>query len=89
MKINEIAIQNISPDYVLFLDLEIKTGMKRSFDPEGDKFEKENFTFFKTIENGYRKISKLEIFQNKWHNIDASGSKEEVFKKITQIPELL
>ena len=39
MDINRIAIDNIFPDKIFFLDLDPKVGLERSFDQHGDKFE--------------------------------------------------
>jgi dTMP kinase len=78
LEINKIAIEDIVPDIVIYLELDPKIGLQRCFDKEGDKFENEDIEFFKRAQQGYDEIAKE--YPN-WIKINAQGSKEEVFKK--------
>ncbi|MFH2019989.1 MAG: dTMP kinase [archaeon] len=82
--INKFAVDNIIPDKILFLDLDPEIGLHRTFDKEGDKFEKENVEFFRKIAEGYQKISLMPEFKDKWIRIDASGKVEEVNHRIVE-----
>jgi dTMP kinase len=87
LKINKTAVEGFMPDLVFFLDLDIKEGLRRARKEgkaraEDDKWEAKNFSFFQTVAQGYARASKLPMFKNKWINIDASGSRDEVFERI-------
>ncbi len=84
LKINKTAIENTSPDLILFLKLDPQIGLNRSFDKEGDKFEQENVDFFKKIEQGYIELSEMQEFKDNWVSIDANGDQETVFNRIIQ-----
>ena len=66
----------------MFFKLDPEIGLSRAFDKDGDKHEKKGVGFFKKIEKGYMKISKL--YSGVWKNIDASGNKDEVFSRIKE-----
>jgi dTMP kinase len=82
LKINEVAIKGFYPDRILFLKLNPEIGLSRTFDKDGDKFEKENVSFFNKIEEGYMKLSEMNQFHNSWQTIDASGNINQVFDRI-------
>ncbi|USN56526.1 MAG: hypothetical protein H6766_05865 [Candidatus Peribacteria bacterium] len=67
---------------VLFMDLDIEVGLSRTFDADGDKWEKKNADFFRTIERGYREASKHPQVAPLRENIDASGTQDEVRQKL-------
>jgi thymidylate kinase len=45
-EINKEAVQDYMPDMILFMDLDVETGLKRTFDEEGDKRERKGIAFF-------------------------------------------
>jgi dTMP kinase len=85
LDINKVAIDGFIPDIIFYLKLDIESGLKRTFDKDGDKFESKDIDFFKEIEKGYAEISKLKMFEGKWFNIEAFGTKNEVFERIKKI----
>jgi len=82
--INKVALNHLYPDIVIYLDLDPRLSRQRTFDLGGDKFEAASRQFFRRVYNGYRKISKLKLFKERWININASGSIDEVFDQITK-----
>lgn len=84
LAINHAAINDVLPDKVVYLDSEVEHALDRTFDLEGDKFEQKWVEFFEKVTEWYKKSSKLAILRNKWVNIDAKGSVEEVFDRIVK-----
>jgi len=41
-EINQHAVHNVMPDIILFMDFDIESGLKRTFDAKGDKRESQN-----------------------------------------------
>ncbi len=60
-EINKIAVGTTIPNLIFFIDTDITTGIERSFDKEGDKFESLGKTFYTKIQRGYHEIAKLPI----------------------------
>ncbi|MBD3363354.1 dTMP kinase [Candidatus Dojkabacteria bacterium] len=85
LKINESALDDCFPDLVLFLDLDIKPALQRTFDFDGDKFEKESVDFFKKALKGYKYASQLSKLKNKWVTINARGNIDEVYQRIIKV----
>jgi dTMP kinase len=81
MEINKTAV-SVMPDIIIYMDLDPKVGLSRTFDKDGDKFEKKDVDFFTKIRQTYLDISKSGLISGKWISIDATGTKEEVFAKI-------
>ncbi len=81
-KINESAVGTFIPDAIVYLDLDVATGMSRTFDAAGDKFEKFPAAFFEKCREGYAAIAADDRFRALWHTVDATGSREEVFARI-------
>ncbi|AJF61649.1 TPA: dTMP kinase [Candidatus Woesearchaeota archaeon] len=84
MEINRTAIEGFLPDLILFFELDPASGLKRTFDKDGDKFESKGVDFFREIAEGYKEISAMPEFRGSWKTIDASGSREEVFSRIKE-----
>ena len=80
--INQEAVGDIWPDAVLYLNLPIEQGLVRAFDKGGDKFEKLGKDFYQEVAKGYKMVSQHKDFKDRWINIDASGTPEEVFSRI-------
>ncbi len=83
LSINQDAIRGILPDIVFYMDIDVETSLSRTFDAVGDKWEKMGKEFFEAIARGYDKCEKLDIMKNRFIRIDASGSQEEIFERIT------
>jgi dTMP kinase len=69
LKINEPAVEGIHPDLVVFLDVAPKIAITRVHDGNGDKFERFGIDFYKKLRKGYKKISKMKMFKNKWVDV--------------------
>ncbi len=83
LDINLRAIGECLPNIVLEMDLDPTIGLKRTFDAKGDKFETMPREFFDKCVAGYRALSEHPILKSAWRRIDASGTQDEVFEKIT------
>lgn len=82
LEINNTALDNIFPDAIIYLDLSLQISRARTLDKEGDKFENADIKFIKNVERGYKKISKMPLFRDKWFTVKAEGEIEEVFYRI-------
>lgn len=74
LKINKSAIESITPDLVIFLDLDPDLSIIRLFDKNGDKWERLGVEFFHKVRKGYLKISKMKMFKNKWLNVKVTDA---------------
>ncbi|NCT55781.1 dTMP kinase [bacterium] len=81
-KINSVAVGDIIPDLIFFLDLDLKTALTRTQDLSGDKWESMDENFFITAKKGYIETSKLKFLKDKIVFIDAKGSIDQVQKNI-------
>lgn len=82
-EINQHAVHDVMPDMVLFMDFDIETGLKRTFDAKGDKRERQNLWFFEKVYEGYNKLFEFPPTAHLMHRVDASGSIEEVFERVS------
>lgn len=85
LKINEVAVQEIKPDAVIYLDLDLEVTLDRESDASGDKFEKLGIEFHKLVREGYLELEKK--YSDIWHTVDADGNIEEVFERIVDVVE--
>lgn len=85
LKINESAIEGFTPDYVFLVDINTETAKQRQFDGDGDKWEKMNLDFHLNVNEGYKKVATLPMFQGKWITIDGNKTENEVFEEIKRI----
>lgn len=83
LEVNKIAVENLWPDKIIYISLDIEKSIKRAFDAENDKFESEKIDFLKRMSQGYDEIAKQQEFIDRWVNIDGDGTIDEVFKRIT------
>jgi dTMP kinase len=83
LEINQSALEGLIPDLVLYMNLDPALGLARTSDQTGDKFEKEKVDFFIKAHQAYIETSTIPLLKDKWVNIDASGTKAEVFSEIT------
>ncbi len=82
LEINLPIVNDILPDLVLYLDIDIDLTLSRISDHWRDKFEREWKQFYEKIIRWYEKCEKLEIMKNRFFRIDANGSENEVFERI-------
>ena len=87
LRINREALGLVWPDLVLYLDMDIRESVARTFDQLGDKFEEEGLRFFEGAVEGYRAASQMPEFRGRWADIDASGTVEDVFGRIVTVVE--
>lgn len=88
LRINEVATRGLKPDKIIFLDLDVETALSRLRDVSGDKWEAMGNEFFETLRGGYLKVAKMIEFKNVWATVDASGTIEEVFKRVVDSLEI-
>jgi dTMP kinase len=81
-EINKIAVGNIWPTHIIFIDLPLDTGLQRAFDTKGDKFESLGLDFYTKVRQGYDFVSKHKLFKDKFFCIDGVGAINEVFERI-------
>lgn len=82
MSINADAIEGCFPDLVLYIDTDVETAMKRTFDAKGDKWETMGRQFFLDTAEGYNKCEKLDIMQGRFARINGNLHEDDVFKQI-------
>ena len=83
MEINNPAIDGVLPDLVVFLEMDPRIAISRVSDHDGDRFERLGIDFYKKIQSGYKKISKMKMFKNKWITVRVTTDPvEENFKNI-------
>ena len=83
--INKEAIENTMPDMVLFFDLDVDTGLQRTFDAGWDKFERKKAKFSYKIYEWYQMLFEFEATKNLMHRVDASGTIDEVFERVKDL----
>ena len=82
--INAWAVQDTFPDMILFLDLDVDIWLSRTFDGDGDKFEKKKAAFSHKIYEGCQQLFEFNITKKLMRRVDASGSIQEVHGKIVE-----
>lgn len=87
--INKEAVEDVMPDVVLFLDLDVDIWLQRTFDADGDKFEKRKAEFSHKIYAWYQKLFDFEPTKHLMQRVDASGTVDEVFERIVHKIDLL
>jgi dTMP kinase len=82
--LERMVTEGIKPDITLLLDLDVETGLLRNKGiNKTDRFELEDLEFHKKVRDGYLQIAAREPERIKL--IDASGSIEEIHRKIIKI----
>ncbi len=84
-RINSDAVLNVMPTKILFFDLPVEVGLARTFDQEGDKWEKLDKSFFEKVYEWYTKIPEYTDLWPIYTRIDANGSIEEVHKRVLEV----
>ena len=75
-RMNNLACENIHPDFVIFIDVPVKECMKRQ--KNFDKMEESVMDVYEKIYDGYKQLSK----NNNWIVIDGMKNIEEISKDI-------
>ncbi len=85
--VNNLAVQNLNPDTVIFLDISPEQGLARKRAPK-DRFELEDLSFHRRVREGYLKAAVAD--PNRWLVIDATLPKREIAKIVWgEISQLL
>ncbi|MFH1823970.1 MAG: dTMP kinase [Candidatus Firestonebacteria bacterium] len=88
-ELNKFVTNGIKPDLTIYLDINVKSGLKRANVLKGkkDRLERESVVFHNLVRNGYFKIAKLEPDRVKI--IRAIGDVNKIHYKIKQYIEKL
>lgn len=87
LKINEIALGNILPNCILYINTDLSVALARANDHTGDKFESMGEDFFTAVARGYAWLSAQPDFANMWIQIDGNGTMDEVYQRVIQSVE--
>ncbi|MEA1973822.1 MAG: dTMP kinase, partial [Candidatus Cloacimonadota bacterium] len=83
LKVNNFATDNFLPDITFLIDVDAEIALKRINNRKLDRIEQEDVQFFKTVRNGYLKLSKM--YKDRYIIIDGSQEvkyvKESIRKK--------
>ncbi len=82
LNINEIALDGLIPDCVIHLDLPCEVALARTFDREGDRFEREAIEFHQGCADAYQEVGQMPQFRAIWHTIDGMGSVDDVTERV-------
>jgi dTMP kinase len=86
--LDEIITSELKPSITFLLDMEVEDGLRRNRKAKKeDRFELETIEFHNRVRKGYLQIAQEE--PNRIRVISASGSEEEVHKKIKEIMDTL
>ena len=73
-----IATQGVSPDITFLLDIPVEESIKRRINRKDDRMEKEGKDFLSNVSIGFKTLSE----ENKWKQISAMNSKENIISEI-------
>lgn len=86
--VNSAAIQELTPDLTVLLDISAEVGLARKKGKKQDRFEQEDIAFHRRVWDGYLKLAANE--PQRWLVVDATQSKEKIAEIIWQkVSELL
>ncbi len=83
LEVNKVAVGDIWPDLVVFLDLNLDAAMSRTKDKQGDKFELMDKKFFARVRQGYLEIARK--YKKTMKIVDGKGSIDEVADRVWQV----
>lgn len=81
LEINKVAVGDMWPTTVFYIDLAVETALSRCSDADGDKFEKMGIEFFEKCQIGYFELAKR--YPDIFVTVDGQGTIEEVCKRIS------
>jgi len=84
-EVNKEAVKETMPDMILFMDLDVDEWISRTFDGDGDKFEKRKAEFSHKIYEGCEMLFDFAPTKDLMRRVDASGSVEEVFERVVKL----
>jgi dTMP kinase len=77
-RVNNIALDGVSPDITLFFDIDPEIALKRRIQSTGaDRIEQEAMDFHKKVYNGYKKLASM--YPDRIKAIDSNRSIQEIF----------
>lgn len=84
ISVSKNATNGLMPDLIIHLDQDPKIGILRKLGRrDADRYDLKELKFHREIRKNYLELAKL--FKNKWKIIDATQSKENVFKDALEI----
>lgn len=82
LEINKVAVGDMWPTAVFYIDLAVETALSRCSDVDGDKFEKMGTEFFNKCRDGYLQLAIR--YPETFLTIDGQGTIEEVSQRIDE-----
>lgn len=79
---NELGSCGITPAATIVFDLEPSVAWNRATQEHADRLEAEGVSFQERVREGYRRAAELEPLRVRF--VDASGSREDVFKRMVE-----
>ncbi len=80
--VNNAAVQGLSPDLTVLLDIPVEVGLARKKGKKPDRFEQEDIAFHQRVREGYLKLAADD--PERWLVVDAAQSKEKIAEIIWQ-----
>ncbi|MBA7683031.1 Thymidylate kinase [subsurface metagenome] len=80
--VNNAAVQGLSPDLTVLLDIPVEVGLARKRGKKPDRFEQEDIAFHQKVREGYLKLAADD--PERWLVVDAAQSKEKIAEIIWQ-----
>ena len=80
--VNGAAVQGLTPDLTVLLDIPVEAGLARKKVRKQDRFEQEDIAFHRRVREGYLKLAAAE--PQRWLVVDASQSREKIAQIIWQ-----
>ena len=81
--VNNAAVQGLSPDLTVLLDIPVEVGLARKRGKKPDRFEQEDIAFHQRVREGYLKLAAADD-PERWLVVDASQPKEKIAEIIWQ-----
>lgn len=81
--INRVAVGDMWPDVMIFLDVDLDVAMARAKDKRGDKFEAMDKKFFVQVQRGYQEIAKK--YRRMIKVVDGGGTVADVERRVWQV----
>jgi dTMP kinase len=79
-QMNDIAIQGLTPDLTILLDIPVETGRERKRHDTADRFEQESLDFHCRVRNAYLKFAGEE--PQRWRIVKADAPKQTISEAI-------
>lgn len=80
--INQYALKGCIPDCILWMDMAVEAWCARTFDEQGDKWERMDLWFFHKVYAWYHQLSDFSPLQWRIKRVDAHGSVEDVWERV-------